>query len=127
MLFLNAFFLSHQRGNRAGNGRHGRVSAPDGDYTICKSIASTLQDNVVKEDSCIDLCVESVNSFQYQNIHTRRYVLAHVSTHTLSRTRRGDVPQGMNIKDALKEVLRNALINDGLSRGLREAVKALDK
>jgi len=33
----------------------------------------------------------------------------------------------MKIKDALKEVLRNALINDGLARGLREAVKALDK
>lgn len=40
---------------------------------------------------------------------------------------RGDVSQGMNIKDALKEVLRNALIHDGLARGLREAVKALDK
>ena len=40
---------------------------------------------------------------------------------------RGDVPQGMNIKDALKEVLRNALIHNGLARGLREAVKALDK
>ena len=33
----------------------------------------------------------------------------------------------MKIKDALKEVLRNALINDGLARGLREAVKTLDK
>ena len=33
----------------------------------------------------------------------------------------------MTIKDALKEVLRNALIHDGLARGLREAVKALDK
>lgn len=40
---------------------------------------------------------------------------------------RGDASQGMNIKDALKEVLRNALINDGLARGLREGVKALDK
>ena len=41
---------------------------------------------------------------------------------------RGDIPQGgMKIKDALKEVLRNALINDGLARGLREAVKTLDK
>lgn len=40
---------------------------------------------------------------------------------------RGDIQQGMNIKDALKEVLRNALIHDGLARGLREAVKALDK
>ena len=43
-------------------------------------------------------------------------------------TCRGDIPQGgMKIKDALKEVLRNALINDGLARGLREAVKTLDK
>ena len=58
------FSLSHQRGNRAGNGRHGRVSAPDGDYTICTSMAPTLQDYLVKEDSCIDLCVESVNSFK---------------------------------------------------------------
>ena len=40
---------------------------------------------------------------------------------------RGDVSQSMNIKDALKEVLRNALINEGLARGLREGVKALDK
>ena len=41
---------------------------------------------------------------------------------------RGDVPQGgMTIKDALKEVLRDALTCDGLARGLREAVKALDK
>lgn len=34
---------------------------------------------------------------------------------------------GMSIKDAMKEVLRNALIHDGLARGLRETVKALDK
>ena len=33
----------------------------------------------------------------------------------------------MNIKDALKDVLSNALCHDGLARGLREAVKALDK
>ncbi len=43
-------------------------------------------------------------------------------------TEGGDVPTvGMSIKDALKEVLRNALIHDGLARGLRETVKALDK
>ena len=46
----------------------------------------------------------------------------------MSDTEGGDIPQGgMKIKDALKEVLRNALINDGLARGLREAVKTLDK
>ena len=33
----------------------------------------------------------------------------------------------MTIKDALKEVLSNALCHDGVARGLREAVKALDK
>ena len=33
----------------------------------------------------------------------------------------------MTIKEALKEVLNNALCHDGVARGLREAVKALDK
>ena len=40
---------------------------------------------------------------------------------------RGDIQQGMSIKDALKEVLSNALCHDGIARGLHEAVKALDK
>ena len=40
---------------------------------------------------------------------------------------RGDIPQGMSIKDALKDVLSNAIYHDGLARGLRESVKALDK
>ncbi len=34
---------------------------------------------------------------------------------------------GMTIKDAMKEVLKESLRHDGLARGLREAVKALDK
>lgn len=34
---------------------------------------------------------------------------------------------GMSVLDALKGVLRIALIHDGLARGLREASKALDR
>lgn len=33
----------------------------------------------------------------------------------------------MTTEEALQEVLKNALINDGLARGIRECVKALDK
>ena len=33
----------------------------------------------------------------------------------------------MPIEDALQDVLRRALIHDGLARGLRECVKALDR
>ena len=40
---------------------------------------------------------------------------------------RDESSQGMNIKDALKEVLKESLKHNGISRGLREAVKALDK
>merc|ERR1712169_67422 len=39
----------------------------------------------------------------------------------------GDAPRGqMSVLDALKGVLKLALIHDGLARGLREASKALD-
>merc|ERR1711894_636935 len=33
----------------------------------------------------------------------------------------------MDINDALQEILKLAMIHDGLARGLRESVKALDK
>lgn len=33
----------------------------------------------------------------------------------------------ISIEDALREVLRRSLIHDGLARGLREAIKALDR
>jgi len=34
---------------------------------------------------------------------------------------------GMTVEEALRDVLKRALVHDGLARGLRECAKALDR
>jgi small subunit ribosomal protein S12e len=39
----------------------------------------------------------------------------------------GASKSGMTVEDALRDVLKRALVHDGLARGLRECAKALDR
>ncbi|GAA5865449.1 hypothetical protein JCM5296_001033 [Sporobolomyces johnsonii] len=55
-------------------------------------------------------------------------VVADVEIEETTQVQEAEAPKGkMSVEDALQQVLKTAMVHDGLARGLRECAKALDK
>ncbi|GAA5820108.1 hypothetical protein JCM10212_000445 [Sporobolomyces blumeae] len=55
-------------------------------------------------------------------------VVDNVEVDETTQVQEAEAPKGkMSVEDALQQVLKIAMVHDGLARGLREAAKALDK